>query len=185
MKLTELDLNVNGSRYFCKKVNEIFEVRDGNLVATKGNFNMAQLLEMEFSSVMSPYDRVDKGKDYYTVCCSEGVNLYEDKNGSFDDEQFDKANYFNDKNYAEYVSFRDGLMRKLDKFAWEHNAQVTDWHRGGAKFYIEFSHDVHKLRVDCYFTIQSTNIYFSSREVAKKAMEEFKEDLIKLYTWSF
>ena len=28
-------------------------------------------------------------------------------------------------------------------------------------------------------------IYFTSHEIAEKALEEFKEDLIKLYTWKF
>lgn len=185
MKITELDLNVNGLRYFCKEVNEIFEVRDGNLVAIEGNFNMAQLLEMEFSRVISPYDRVDRGKDYYTVGCSKGVSVYDEENVGFDDEQFDNVNYFNDKNYAEYVFFRDNLMRKLDKFAWERNAQVTDWYNDCSKYCIEFDHKDYELRVYFYCTIHSVNIYFSSKEVAEKALEEFKEDLIKLYTWRF
>ena len=34
MKITELDLQTEGKRYFCKQINEVVEVKEGNIVGT-------------------------------------------------------------------------------------------------------------------------------------------------------
>ena len=99
---------------------------------------------------------------------------------------FEAINYFNSKNYAEYIAFKETLMRKLDKFAWENNAKAVTWGDGSTKYYIIFSHIDNELIVRGVSMYMSNNIiYFTSHEIAEKALEEFKEDLIKLYTWKF
>ena len=75
-------------------------------------------------------------------------------------------------------------MRRLDKFAWEHNARAIDWDRDVAKYFILFSIDDNKLIVDWNRAYKSNNVYFTSRKIAEQALEKFKGDLMKLYTWS-
>ena len=53
------------------------------------------------------------------------------------------------------------------------------------KYYIEFDDYDKKLEICVSYYSQSNNVYFTSREIAEKAIEEFKDDLIKLYTWKF
>lgn len=153
------------------------------------NISIAELLEMDFEEIKetkNPYERVNLGERYYFKNEIGEVDYLKDLNGYFDDEQFIHANYFNNRNYAEYIAFRETLMRKIDRFAWEHNAKVIDWNDCFTKYYIVFDHEDNELRIDVYYTVQSSNdIYFSSREIAEKAIEEFKDDLIKLYTWKF
>ena len=78
-------------------------------------------------------------------------------------------------------------MRRMDKFAWEHNAKVVGWGDcNQPKHHIVLNNYCDKnLEVSSCFSLQSNNIYFTSYKIAEKAIEEFKEDLIKLYTWKF
>ena len=191
MKITELDLQTEGKRY--KYNNKIFTVKDGDLVdiesntyLRKENISITELLEMDFEEVKkmeNPYERVNIDEAYYFVEEEGKVRHFKELNDHVDNNQFNSLNYFNNKNYAEYIAFKENLMRKIDKFAWEHNSRVIDWYDSCQKYYIKFDIDDNKLIVvwDCWY--KSNNIYFTSKEIAIKALEKFKYDLIKLYTW--
>lgn len=189
MKIIDIDLRENGKKYFCKQANEVFEVEKGNLIPATRRFSMADLLKFDFEEIKetkNPYERVDRRDTYYVVNERGGVGSFTDLNDHIDNNLFNSLNYFNNKNYAKYVAFKETLMRKLDKFAWEHNARAIDWNDSyHAKYYIEFSNARDELIIDWNCSDQSNNVYFTSKEIAKKALEEFKDDLIKLYTWKF
>lgn len=189
MKIIDIDFKEDGKKYFCKDINEIFEIEEGNLIAATRNFSMAELLGMEFEEVKemkNPYERVNPGKNYYFVKGRGEVGCFGYLNCDIDNKQFNGLNHFNNRNYAEYIAFKETLMRKLDRFAWEHNARVIDWDDScSAKYYIAFDNTYNELSIDCNCTYKSNNIYFTSREIAEMALEKFKDDLIKLYTWKF
>ena len=188
MKLTELDLQTEGKKYFCKDINEIFEVEKGNLISLTRNFSMVELLELDFEEIKemkNPYERVDNRDLYYVVDTHGRVRSFKDLNDGTDYNLFSALNYFNNKNYAEYVAFKENLMRRLDRFAWEHNAKVVSWDDGSEKYFITFSNRCNALTIDWVCMYKSNDIYFTSREIAKKALKKFKDDLIKLYTWKF
>lgn len=188
MKIIDIDLRENGKKYFCKQVNEVFKVEEGNLIPVTRSFSMAELLELDFEEIKetkTPYTRVNLAKTYYFKNEIGEVDYLKDLNGYFDDEQFIHANYFNNKNYAEYVAFKETLMRRLDRFAWDYNAKVINWHNRSTKYYIKFDIDIKEFRISRCILCMSNDIYFTSKETAEKAIEEFKDDLIKLYTWEF
>lgn len=188
MKIIDIDLKENGKKYFCKQANEVFKVEEGNLIPVTRSFSMADLLKFDFEEIKetkNPYERVNLGKRYYFKNEIGEVDYLKDLNGYFDDEQFIHANYFNNKNYAEYVAFKETLMRKLDKFAWEHNAKVVNWDDWSNKHFITFNSSLLTLNVSCCMVCRASDIYFTSKEIAEKAIEEFKDDLMKLYTWKF
>lgn len=193
MKITELDLKTNGKRYKCG--NDIFIVKDGDLINVVNNvyqkdlcIPIAKLLEMEFKEIKeieNPYARV-ANEGFYHVIEREGYLNWMADDSAYDDRMFDIANYFNNKEYAEYIAFKETLIRRMDRFAWEHNETAINWRDScSAKYYIAFDNTYNELSIDCNCTYQSNNIYFTSREIAAKAIEEFKDDLIKLYTWRF
>ena len=187
MKIIDIDLRENGKKYFCKQVNEVFKVEEGNLIPTTRRFSMADLLKMDFEEIKemkNPYERVDNRDIYYAIERAGSVTSLAD-NSDYDYRMFNVANYFNNKNYAEYVGFKETLMRKLDKFAWEHNEQTISWNDCRHKYFILFSIDDNELIVDWNRVYKSNNVYFTSREIAEKALEKFKDDLMKLYTWEF
>lgn len=187
MKIIDIDFKEDGKKYFCKDMNEVFEVKEGNLIPVTRSFSMAELLEMDFEEIKeakNPYTRVADGADYHYI--SElMVYSYKDDNDETDNKLFSKVNYFNNKEYAEYIAFKETLMRRLDRFAWEHNAKVIDWNDSTTKYYIAFSNTHNELIIDWSCSHQANNIYFTSKEIAEKAVEKFKDDLIKLYTWKF
>ena len=178
MKITELDLQAEGKKYFCKDVNEVFKVKCGNLIAITRSFSMADLLKFDFEEIKetkTPYERVNIDERYYFVNTIGEVNYIEELNDYIDNKQFNSLNYFNNKNYAKYVGFKETLMRKLDRFAWEHNAKAVKWDCNQSKYYIIFNYYGNKkLEVCGCFSMQSNDIYFTS-----------KDDLMKLYTWKF
>lgn len=188
MKLTELDLQAEGKKYFCKEVNEIFKVREGNLTTITRSFSMAELLKLDFEEVKetkNPYERVEQDELYYNVAADGRVRPYKDINDGTDYNLFNSLNYFNNKEYAEYIAFKETLMRKLDKFAWENNAKVIDWEHNLTKYYIAFDINSKELKISWRVSYKSNDVFFTSKEIAEKALEEFKDDLIKLYTWKF
>lgn len=190
MKITELDLQTEGKRYFCKQINEVVEVKEGNIVGIKTNLNLASLLHMDFeeyTSKANPYTRVDIDNTYYYIASDGQVVQSSDDRFSLDDEVFEIANYFNSKNYAEYISFKESLIRKMDRFSWKNGKEDIDWFsQDNAKYYIYYDCYDNVLEIDCTYGLQMMDsVYFVSREVAERAACEFKEDLIKLYTWKF
>ena len=189
MKVTELNFTENGKKYRCKDINEVFEVKKGNLIAATRSFSMAELLGMEFEEIKemkNPYTRVGDGQVYNSINESRAIAALIDKKHDYDDEMFNIVNYFNNKNYAEYIAFKETLMRRMDKFAWENNETAINWHDScSEKYYIKFSNKHNELKIVRSYSYQSNNVYFTSREIAEKALEEFKDDLIKLYTWKF
>lgn len=187
MKIIDIDFKEDGKKYFCKDINEVFEVEEGNLIAATRNFSMADLLKMDFEEIKetkNPYTRVNDGEGYYAMDRRGSVGVIKENGHYFDDNLFSIANYFNNKEYAEYIAFKETLMRRMDRFAWEHNVRVINWHDGcSAKYFIVFDSEYNELVITTVHTYKSNNVYFTSREIAAKAIEEFKEDLIKLYTW--
>lgn len=187
MKIIHIDLKENGKKYFCKQANEVFKVEEGNLIPVTRSFSMADLLKFDFEEIKetkNPYERVNNGERYYFVS-ERGVEIFKEFTECSDNELFNSSNYFNNKNYAKYVAFKETLMRKLDKFAWEHNARVVNWERNSKKYYITFDIDVKELIIYWRISYKSNDIHFTSKEIAIKALEKFKDDLIKLYTWEF
>ena len=188
MKITELDLQAEGKKYFCKQANEVFKVEEGNLIASIRSFSMAELLKMDFEEIKetkNPYERVDRRDTYYVVNERGGVGSFTDLNDHIDNNLFNSSNYFNNRNYAEYVAFKETLMRKLDRFAWENNEKVIDWYDCSTKYYIKIDIDIKKFRISRCISCRSNDIYFTSEEIAEKALKKFKDDLMKLYTWKF
>lgn len=194
MKITELDLQTNGKRYKCD--NTIFKVKYGDLLDVETNTYLkdlrtpiADLLEMEFEEVKeaafnNPYKQVGCEADYYCIVNGKCVKIY-NMNDDTDNEQLNIANYFNNKNYTEYIAFKENVMRKLDRFAWEHNAKVIDWDCSSTKHFIAFNNNDKELKISWCTAYKSNDVYFTSQEIAEKALEEFKDDLMKLYTWEF
>lgn len=188
MKIIDIDLQAEGKKYFCKQANEVFEVEKGNLIPATRRFSMADLLKMDFEEIKepkNPYTRVNNRELYYSITRDGRIGFIHEDRLDYDNKMFDIANYFNNKNYAEYVAFKETLMRKLDRFAWEHNAKVVDWYDCSTKYYIKFEIDIKKFRISRCISFRSNDIYFTSEEIAEKAIEEFKDDLMKLYTWKF
>ena len=194
MKITEINFTEEGTKYSYENSLENFVVKNKRLIGEESGvkltdiFSLDSILNAEFKKVSefkTPYERVGKEEQYYFTTAYKEVKSASEAGHELDNKMIKSENYFNNKNYAEYITFKETLLRKLDRFDWEHNAKVIDWNNCFTKYYIIFDHEDNELRIDVYYTVQSNDIYFTSREIAEQAIEEFKVDLIKLYTWKF
>ena len=195
MKITEINLKEEGAKYSYENSLENFVVKNKRLIGEESGvkltdiFSLDSILNAEFKKVSefkTPYERVGKEEQYYFITAYKEVRSALETDHELDNKMIKSENYFNNKNYAEYINFKENLLRKLDRFAWENNKEVIDWdNERKRKYFIYYNHR-HKIFEVCSNTyIQEMNIYFSDKEIAEKAIEEFKDDLIKLYTWDF
>lgn len=121
-----------------------------------------------------------KGEKYY---CIDGIKIEDYYNDSpLDKEMINYGNYFKTEKQAERALFEQNLRLKLRKFAEDNNDKI-DWKGRVEKYYIFFDYVNSKLTIDfCRCARNFSQIYFSSKKIAEKAIEQFKDELIKYFT---
>jgi hypothetical protein len=105
-------------------------------------------------------------------------------NGAWDNNRFNLGNVFKTKEQAEREIFERRLRFKLKKFAYENNEEEINWKdREQKKYKIYYDNEDNTLEWDFDdYTNDFNQIYFTPREVVEKAMETFKDDLIRYFT---
>lgn len=107
---------------------------------------------------------------------------------TYADDDFDKyslsiGSYFKTEKQAERALFEQNLRLKLRKFAEDNNDKI-DWDNvNQEKYYVFFNtikNTINTTRL--YYQRDFSQIYFSSKETAEKAIEQFKDELIKYFT---
>lgn len=132
---------------------------------------------------MTGYERVKENENFYYVDYVGRCDIDVEMHSNEDDTKYNTANYYSSSLVAEENARADELMRKLRRFAVEHNECELDWKNGEqGKYFIYFASDVRQITIAiarCYKDFGQ--IYFSSEGIAKQAIEEYKDDL----TWYF
>lgn len=133
---------------------------------------------------LTGWELVDENCEYFFTDANGGVGKYYASNWQIDSRRYDSSNYFSTKEKAEEINFKQTLFRKLQRFSDENGGTEIDWNdEVQNKFIIKYSHFSSKLIIDCYHSIQYFGqVYFASKEVARKAIELFHDDLIKYFT---
>ena len=172
---------------------EIYKIIDGN-VCVKFEDEPDEKYEVsedfDFDSIYHEYiapksltgwERVKEGYPY-RVSLADGIELKAER-GVFSECDYKSANYFSTKEKAEEIGFKQFLFRKLQRFSDENGGTEIDWNdEDQTKFSIKYSHYSSKLSIDCYNTVQQFGqVYFASKEVARRAIELFHDDLIKYF----
>ena len=89
----------------------------------------------------------------------------------------ENCNLFSSKEKAERIAFEQLLWRKMQRFADENNVEFGD-----IAFYIYFNMEETLLKVSHHVISRDFGgIHFSSEELAQKAIDLNKEDLIKYF----
>ena len=89
---------------------------------------------------------------------------------------------------AEEIAFKQTLFRKLQRFSDENGGNEINWlNTNQQKFFITYYYDTKEL--DLYYVCNDKDfgqVYFISEEIAEKAIELFRDELIKYFThdWS-
>lgn len=171
---------------------EIYKIIDGN-VCVKFEDEPDEKYEVsedfDFDSIYHEYiapksitgwERVKEGYPY-RVSLADGIELKAER-GVFSECDYKSANYFSTKEKAEEINFKQTLFRKLQRFSDENGGNEIDWSCPySKKFFIAYKDGTlfYDLMTETKYFGQ---VYFASREVARRAIELFHDDLIKYFT---
>ena len=128
------------------------------------------------------YEKYELGS-YYSQAQDGSISDYVKPNTMLSahfDRLYMTANLYSDKKVAENNARADALMRKLRRFAAEHGGCVAPKNAGWEIEYVRKD----GLLIAHFFSqvISHGIILFSTKEVAEKAIKEFKGDLLWYFT---
>ena len=169
----------NDVLYWCQD----YELED-NLWKVDDSFNFNLLYEEYIEPELTGWERVGNRDFYFRI--SEDCVVPTMELGDVDDDMLmEKANYFSTEEKAKEVDFEQTLHRKLRRFSDENGGSEIDYSRESCqhKWFIEYDKDEQLFLVSCCYDVRVFGtVYFSSKEVTYKAIEKFKDDLIKYFT---
>ena len=122
------------------------------------------------------------GEKYYTISTKGKIGSYSFCNDDFDKEIMDFGNYFKTQEEAERKRFEIRLHRQLELFALENNDTEIDLNIHSEKYIISYRIDGNIFIDKVYSFKDLGQVYFTSKEIAEKALETFKNDLIRYFT---
>lgn len=133
---------------------------------------------------MTGYERVNEDEAYFYNDFVGCIHKDFEDNDNFNNDFYANANYYSDKTVAENNARADKLMRKLRRFAVEHNDCALDWDNDEQnKCDIFYNYKCECLDIGYHHYAKNFGqIYFSSDEIAEQAIEEFKDELIWYFT---
>ena len=131
------------------------------------------------------YERADPDVVYFTDdAFPKKPSEYAERSNDYDDTAFESANYYTDKKLAEDNIRADRLLRRLRRFSAVNRKNKIDWEDlTQAKFNIVFVYDNEGLSVSKRSVFRGFGeIWFDTEELAEKAIEEFRDDLMWYFT---
>lgn len=118
---------------------------------------------------------IGEGDTYYYVNYrGDVVNAYP-HGRSIREELVPTANACKDRSTMERFAKTQNLMRELERFRDENESIAVDWNDGNQwKYYIYYSYRDCMLKIDTVFFFREFgNVYFTTVECAKAALEKF------------
>lgn len=129
----------------------------------------------------NPFNDRPKVNDCFYYITSDGVRL--DDDDDYNANMITAANSFNYETFANQVYLHELLNRKLLKYAYDNNAEDREWDKANVNshYFIYFDSAKGHFVVGDNHYCHSQNIYFSSENVAKQAIE----DIIKPFMMEY
>lgn len=143
---------------------------------------IAELSEQKESKNTGWFNELEYNDKYYYITSFSNVEEENNLIMSCDINRLDVCNCFSDTNKANIIAFEQTLYRKLRKFADENNDDI-DWDNGNqSKHYIYYDFNSESFRVESRYKYKEFGqMYFSSYDIAKKALDTFKDELEQYY----
>lgn len=131
---------------------------------------------------LTGWERVDKGEDYMAIDHAS-ISTFTNYDDKYDDKLYEFANYFSTEGKAEEIRFKQMLFRKLQRFSDENGGNEIDWNDAHCKYSIKYAYDDNNLFIGWNYDVKEVGVvYFVHEEIAKQAIELFRDDLIKYFT---
>lgn len=126
-----------------------------------------------------------KVNEQYFYIRSTGIVDYNNCDNDKVDKLFQSfGNCFQTEEQAEFMAEKLRVIHELEKFAFENNEEEIDWNDSKqGKYYLYFDYTDMSIVIDSYYVCQDTPfaVYFTSNEIAEKAIETIGEERIKKY----
>ena len=145
---------------------------------TQGTDIKKQIEECD-NKVFKPTKFAEK---YYTIISNGEIFTYNFFNSDIDKKFINFGNYFKTKEEGERKCFEIRLHRNLELFALKNNDTEIDWNDSSEKHTISYNRDGGIFIDEVYSLKDFGQVYFTSKAVAEKAIETFKDDLIRYFT---
>lgn len=125
--------------------------------------------------------------DWYWYISSDGqVDNCEWVNGPMDLGRYAMGNCFRTKDEATFAREKQKIKVELQRFADEHNdSDQEEWDEANLHYYIEY--DVSKddfTSIPAVLVRRTSEVYFSSKEIAEDAVNKIGEKRIKKYLFN-
>lgn len=173
----------------------IYKIKNGEVLFkrklnTDNEFSKSKCFDFDYNyeeyiepKLLTGWERVNYNDNVYVVGDECNIALWTEKFASANDNNYNNANYFSTKEKAEEINFKQTLFRKLQRFSDEN---CTVYKNEDKVFYIAYDYIQSKLKVYKHRYYQPLGcVYFSSEEVAEKAIKIFHDDLIKYFTYDW
>lgn len=123
------------------------------------------------------------GEKYYYIDSENKLYGEINTNHEIDTLRINTNNCFKTKEEVERELFERQLRFKLKKFAYENNEEEIDWNNENQRKYgVIYDYKIEEVQFSvCSYCPEYNQIYFTSPEVIKKAIETFKDDLIRYF----
>lgn len=133
------------------------------------------------------YERVDEDESYFVDdTINDGYEVIGDGGTLVNNLYYNNGNYYSDRTIVENNARADRLLRQLRQWQALNDKPISqsDWEDNGKnKWCILYSYGAEKLYVDYFHYIRLHNvIYFTTKEKAEEAIEQFKEELLWYFT---
>ena len=132
---------------------------------------------------LTGWERVGENESYYHISCNCYVEKLIEERCMEDKYYYEDANYFSTEEKAEEINFKQTLFRKLQRFSDENGGNEIDWNDAHCKYSIKYAYDDNNLFIGWNYDVKEVGVvYFVHEEIAKQAIELFRDDLIKYFT---
>ena len=138
-----------------------------------------EIKEERVSKVWKP----EYGETYYFIDSEGKIIKSKWTNHEFDDSRYILGNCFKTQQEAEKEKDKLILIADLKRFAQENNKGEIDWNNENQnKWSVMYNFDDENIDTECHQVYKESILpYFTSKEIAQKAIDTFKNRLIKLF----
>ena len=155
---------------------------NGKSIQAEISEEQAKILGLVTDKPKTGYERTKIGETYYCVEEEGYLKYYAEGNDSADDNFYAIGNYYSDETIAENNARADRLLHCLRQWQAQNDEPISqeDWEdKGKDKWCIIYSYSAKKLYADYFKCTRFPNvIYFTTKEKAKDAIEQFADELI-------
>lgn len=130
--------------------------------------------------------RGEKNDVYYSITGDGKIVDARESVYTCDNDFYQIGNYFKTKEEAEFELNKRLVYQKLKDYALEHNEGEIDWKNSDQEKWVIFCDNQSECLVyrDRYTLYDIGQIYFSSYEIAREAVEAIGKDRIKKYLFN-